>query len=1458
LRISAFVAALVMVALVFHSPLAAASTPVLSGNNAALARMGGAAVATSSVAGYEPAKAIDASMATSWASSAGTATLTVTFTALYSIGEAHVHMVGIAQPDIDLRVDPDGTGTSWVLVKSVRANAALDVILTFSNVAAKQIRIDFLTTVTHTHTGTTEVWVCDLWDFDPYSGRRICIDGHFETRTTTYMENHPPQVAEFEAWGNPNKDTDGDGLADSFEESTLYRQDASADGLPKAIPNNGTDVMVLSLDRPLWAGIATRAFLDLEIDHASPGDLAVAVGSWNGTAWTDKLAWAPGGFTNPSIWDTVVIHHTHTTTTQVWVCDLWDFDEFTWRRYCAAGHYETRTTTYTEDHVYPSVSVSADNGRKTTLAALVPPTVSASTASGTVWHVTIDLTKMALEAWETSAGFRAPAIPAAELHGRPYWRILVRDWNPFAGAGSLRAAMLRTEERSDPMNADTDADTLRDGVEVGTHGTFPIAMDTDRDGVRDDFEAVAHTITYTVDGVTITKTVKTDPTVWDTDGDGLSDGEEYTLGVDRVVTNPVLADTDGDTLTDGAELLTYHSDATLTDTDKDTIPDNVEVTPRWLALTVNGVSQSRLITTLPYAQDSDGDGLRDDQEFAGTTVYGVKTDPSARDTDGDGLADGSEKYVKELSIPTRKTMGTSITVSLDATLSGAPERVDVRYGLSTIAVSNFFVQLTRGTTSVVLRSYQGSGLYNYSSKDITSSFPSHGGTYSLYVYSPLSGGVLEEFALSFLFRTSPISQDSDGDGLSDSEEVTYGADGWITDPNRADTDGDSWSDGYEIKTAGTNPLSVDTDGDGARDNVDRDPLRNLLVGVTVKQIHHGAGPWCSPELVGLIRINNDYTWVSKHEIASQEPFTSWSCPLFIPTTQYSTASFYYTYYADVPDDASSVAVRATAWAINPGRGDDILVDQAVTYALNSGTWSCNLLNGNSWYSFDIWTYGLPKAKALLITDGNATVGASNGQNRITGQDRYIVLALDVTSSYGPLVYGVNSIVVPRAIFLESKLKKDFDAASYWPLADATLYGEDLGKADVSEGVAGIIAKSLSGSDAYNVLDRLLRNRTNANVYGYVDISSYAIVSNLPADVVRVLPWAAVWNGPTGTMPADFWQKIGAIPSTVVNSIVYVGQLIHKGLVALGTFLVNLAQAIGDWGLRMLGAVSQAVTGAVNAVAQALNKLLEAIINAVVNGVRALLDTLIKPIVDMITEFKQSIFGAIRSLNTGPSADAFATAMGAALFSSQLFFVIMLLSVGISVAEKITMVGSGGFGAILMNTLVPLVRDMLIVAIVSLAVVKILNSALPAPDQIASKVPAQFEIVGKLSFGAAKFLEKFGLYYAAETRGFKSLPAVEKTFAYAILSLVILFAGMALSEVFSPIPATVGKVILDLVTVWFALNITMPTLGKAKGPLSRFYPLMFPVGEALALVSAFSATATLISDVFVLGDLTGKW
>ena len=69
--------------------------------------------------------------------------------------------------------------------------------------------------------------------------------------------------------------------------------------------------------------------------------------------------------------------------------------------------------------------------------------------------------------------------------------------------------------------------------------------------------------------------------------------------------------------------------------------------------------------------------------------------------------------------------------------------------------------------------------------------------------------------------------DSDGDGLTDAEEVnTYN-----TDPYNPDTDGDGLKDGEEVKVYKTDPLKPDTDWDGLRDGYDEvaryktDPLK---------------------------------------------------------------------------------------------------------------------------------------------------------------------------------------------------------------------------------------------------------------------------------------------------------------------------------------------------------------------------------------------------------------------------------------------------------------------------------------------------------------------------------------------------------------------------------------------------------------------------------------------------------
>ena len=74
------------------------------------------------------------------------------------------------------------------------------------------------------------------------------------------------------------------------------------------------------------------------------------------------------------------------------------------------------------------------------------------------------------------------------------------------------------------------------------------------------------------------------------------------------------------------------------------------------------------------------------------------------------------------------------------------------------------------------------------------------------------GDGLTEFQ-EYLAGTNPQSTDTDGDGLSDADELRI----YHTDPRLLDTDGDGLSDFAEIKTWHTNPLQADTDGDTLND-----------------------------------------------------------------------------------------------------------------------------------------------------------------------------------------------------------------------------------------------------------------------------------------------------------------------------------------------------------------------------------------------------------------------------------------------------------------------------------------------------------------------------------------------------------------------------------------------------------------------------------------------------------------
>lgn len=126
--------------------------------------------------------------------------------------------------------------------------------------------------------------------------------------------------------------------------------------------------------------------------------------------------------------------------------------------------------------------------------------------------------------------------------------------------GDGLSAIEEFDAGTDANNQDSDGDGLSDGEEVKITSTDPLNSDSDADGLNDREEV---------------NNRGTNPNDSDSDDDGLTDGQE----VNETLTDPLNRDTDGDGLTDIQEIGETLTDPLNPDTDGDTLADGVDPEP---------------------------------------------------------------------------------------------------------------------------------------------------------------------------------------------------------------------------------------------------------------------------------------------------------------------------------------------------------------------------------------------------------------------------------------------------------------------------------------------------------------------------------------------------------------------------------------------------------------------------------------------------------------------------------------------------------------------------------------------------------------------------------------------------------------------------------------------------------------------------------------------------------------
>ncbi|NHI92992.1 MAG: PKD domain-containing protein [Candidatus Lokiarchaeota archaeon] len=362
---------------------------------------------------------------------------------------------------------------------------------------------------------------------------------------------------------------------------------------------------------------------------------------------------------------------------------------------------------------------------------------------------------------------------------------------------------------TDPWNNDTDGDGLADGFDVLlgagelTLGTDPTCNDTDYDNLTDGFEIFGWNIQDPHNESNMIL-VQSNPLNLDSDGDGLTDWEEWYYWIQlEIPLDPKDPDTDGNGILDDEQVdlgIKYDSDGDgLTDAQElgeyTWIPKNII----YLA-SGTWANQDFIVDSISHTRTNDLNGWTGSKYFKENEVKYPDDYASEPLVEFQGQIDDLYSIRNDIYINFQLTAGYSIQKGYfkawnyqdnDWETLGEYDKTNIKKVKISTDESNYAELIQNGTFKFKI---EAGFFLDYDWIIFVPCFT------NFYSNIKLNYVAAQTYEMGFQNISDPFKADTDDDGLNDWEEFYPGTDGFRTNPRNNDTDSDGLLDSAETYT----------------------------------------------------------------------------------------------------------------------------------------------------------------------------------------------------------------------------------------------------------------------------------------------------------------------------------------------------------------------------------------------------------------------------------------------------------------------------------------------------------------------------------------------------------------------------------------------------------------------------------------------------------------------------------